>query len=120
MNRQVKQLGYVTLLTILEKQLDASNAGEFKTIVAQLQDNSPQLVLDLSLVQRLDSPGCGALLSALRCLDRLGGQIKLCCLTQSARHTLGKFQMLRILEVYETRDEAIRAFVIGMALQTSP
>jgi len=120
MNHQRKQLGCVTLLTVLETHLDASNAGDFKVLVAQLQDSTPQLVLDLGQVQFLDSPGCGALLTALHHMDRLGGQIKFCCLTESARRTLHLFQMLRILEVYETRDEAIRAFVTKAVLCTSP
>jgi anti-sigma B factor antagonist len=120
MNRQLKQLGRVTLLTVLDTYLDARNVAQFKALITQLQDNSPQLVLDLSQVQFLDSPGCGALLSAVRCLDRFGGQIKVCCLTRSVRNSLDLLQMLCILEVYETRDEAIRAFVIGTALPTSP
>ncbi len=110
MNRQLKQLGRVTLLIVLETHLDTRNSGEFKALIAQLQDRSPQLVLDLRQVQVLDRSGCGALLSALRCLDRFGSQIKVCCLTTAARSTLDQCQGLRILEVFETRDEAIRAF----------
>lgn len=120
LEHHLEQLGCITLLTVLETQLDAGNASAFKAIVTKLQDSSPQLVLDLSQVQFLDSPGCGALLTALRCLDRLGGRIKVCCLTRSARHTLELCQMHRILEVYETRDEAIGAFGTGSALWTSP
>lgn len=120
MNRQLKQQGCVTLLSILDTRLDADNVSEFKALVAQLQDRSPQLVIDLSEVHYLDSPGCSALLSAVRCLDRFGGQIKVCGLTESARRTLDLFQMLRILEVYKTRDEAIHAFVTELALWTSP
>jgi len=119
MNHQRKQLGCVTLLTVLETHLDASNAGDFKVLVAQLQDSTPQLVLDLGQVQFLDSPGCGALLTALHHMDRLGGQIKLCCLTEPVRQTLDLFQMLRFLEVYPTRDEAIGAFLTGPASLTS-
>jgi len=119
MNHHLEQLGCVTLLTVLETHLDASNASAFKAIVTKLQDSSPQLLLDLSQVNFLDSPGCGALLTALRCMDRLGGRIKVCCLTRLARHTLELFNMLRIFEVYETRDEAISAFGTGSALWTS-
>jgi len=119
MNRQQKLLGCVTLLTVLENHLDASNAREFKDIIAQLQNSSPQLVLDLGQVRVLDCTGCGALLTALGSQERLGGQIKLCCLTEPVRQTLDLFQMLRFLEVYPTRDEAIGAFLTGPASLTS-
>src|SRR5205807_7603977 len=100
MNRQVEKRGSITLLIVLETNLDASNANEFKTLIADLQDASPRLVLDLSQVQFLDSSGCGAILTALRWLDRVGGHIKICGLTEPARHTFVLFQMLRILDVY--------------------
>jgi len=113
MNRQVEKLGSVTVLTVLEVHLDAGNANEFKTIIAGLQDTSPYLVLDLSQVRFLDSSGCGAILTAVRCLDRVGGHIRICGLTESALETFTLFQMLRILDVYQTREEAIHAFGRG-------
>jgi anti-anti-sigma factor len=111
MNRQVEQLGPVTILTILESHLDAGNAGQFKQVIASLQDSSPQLVLDLSQVRVLDSPGCGAILTAIRWMDRVGGHIKVCGLSTAIRETFQLFQMLRILDVYETRDQAVHTFV---------
>src|SRR5262249_12371578 len=111
MKRQVEKRSSITVLTVLETNLDASNANEFKALIAELQDASPRLVLDLSQVQFLDSSGCGALLTALRWLDRVGWHIRICGLTEPARQTFGLFQMLRILDVYETCEQAVSAFV---------
>jgi anti-sigma B factor antagonist len=110
MKHQVEKLGPITLLTVLESHLDGSNAGEFKAIVAELQETSPRLVLDLSQVEFLDSSGCGAVLTASRWLDRVGGRIKIAGLTKQGRNTFEIFQMLRIFEVYPTREDAVRAF----------
>ncbi len=110
MNCQVEKLGCVTVLTLLDSHLDGGSAGQFKQVVASLQDSSPFLVLDLSRVLILDSLGCGAILTALRWMDRVGGQVKVCGLTSSIRETLQLFQMLRILDICETRDEAVQTF----------
>ncbi len=110
MNHQVEAVGAVTVLTLQDSHLDAGNAAAFKTIVSDIMDASPRLILDLNQVQFLDSSGCGAILTAIRWLDRVGGRLKVCGLTQPVRDIFALFQMLRILDVYETRNEALRAF----------
>src|SRR4051794_17982632 len=112
MQYQLEKLGSVTVLTVLDAHLAAGNAGEFKEIIVKLQETSPQLVLDLSQVEFLDSSGCGALLTASRWLDRVGGSIKIAGLTRTARGTFHLFQMLRIFDVYETRQAAVCAFQV--------
>jgi anti-anti-sigma factor len=107
MNRIVEKLGPITLFTVQAPCLDAANASDFKSIVKELRDTSPRLIIDLSLVEFLDSSGCGAILTALRWMDQVGGKLALCGLTDRARASLALFQMLRILEVYPTRADAI-------------
>src|SRR4051812_29125683 len=89
MNRQVDNLGAVTVVTIQTNSLDASNAHEFKRLIKDLQEIAPRVVLDLSWVTFLDSCGCGALLTAMRCLDQVGGHVAICGLSQRARDSLG-------------------------------
>jgi anti-sigma B factor antagonist len=110
MNRQVERLGAVTVLTVAEPALDASNAGEFKTLVQELLHSTSRLVVDLSLVEFVDSCGCGAILTALRWLDKVGGELRLCRLTERVEAVFGLFRMGRIFEICATREDAVRSF----------
>src|SRR5438128_108347 len=82
MNRQIEKVGSITILSITEPILDGTNAGEFKKAIKSLLDTSPRVVLDLGGVEFVDSCGCGAILTALRWLDQVGGELKVCHLTQ--------------------------------------
>jgi anti-sigma B factor antagonist len=64
----------------------------------------------MSLVEYIDSSGCGAILTALRWVDQIGGQLKLCCLQGRVESIFGLVRMSRILDIFATREEALRAF----------
>jgi len=110
MNCQVEKLGGVTVLTIAEPTLDANNADELKKAIEPLLKTTSRLILDLSLVKYIDSCGCGAILTALRWLDQIGGELKLCRLTERVTDAFSLIRMNRILDIFATPEDAIQAF----------
>jgi len=102
--------GTVMLVTVNSKALDASNSGglkeELKPIVAQHK----RLVLDLGQVEFVDSSGLGALLSALRQANSLGGDIKLAQLSRAVRVVVELTRMHRIFEIFESAAAAVQSY----------
>jgi len=100
----------VAIATLVGDHLDASNADEFKRDMAPLLEANPRLILDLSDVRFLDSAGLGALLSALRKLSADGGDLKLIGVSQPVRSVFQITRMHRIFDIFNTKEEALRAF----------
>ena len=100
----------VTIAEVPVKELDASNAGELKGAMGQILEDRMKVVLDVGRMQFVDSSGLGAILSCLRQVSARGGDLKLCCMTRQVRSAFELVRMNRIFDVFETREEAVRAF----------
>jgi len=108
MNVTREQVGDVTVVTVQAEYIDASNCRELKPLLAAV--TAPKVVLDLNRVQLIDSSGCGALISYLRQLKSAGGDMKLCSATKPVRMLFELVRMHRIFDIFNTREEAVRAF----------
>jgi anti-sigma B factor antagonist len=90
--------------------LDASSAGEFKRDITRVLEEHSQIIFDLGQLGFIDSSGLGALLSCLRHLQARGGDLKLCNMSQSVRALFELVRMHRIFHIFDTQEEAVRAF----------
>jgi len=91
-------------------ELDASNSGEFKRDIAPILQGNNKLVLDLSQLRFVDSSGLGAMLSCLRQLTAKGGDLKLCGMSKQVRALFELVRMHRIFDIYNAREDAVKAF----------
>ena len=105
-----EMLGDVAVAAVPVEELDASNAGEFKRDFAHVLDGNVKLVLDLSRLRFIDSSGLGAFLSCLRRLSAKGGDLKLSGMSKQVRAVFELVRMNRMVDIYGTREEAVRAF----------
>jgi len=105
-------VGEVLVVTPKGDYLDASNIKEFKREVAPLIDSHNKIIMDLSHVQLVDSSGCGAFISFLRQLKAKEGDMKLCALTKPVRSLFELVRMHRIFDIFNTREEAVKAFKV--------
>ena len=90
--------------------LDTSNAGTFKSDVAPILQSSKKVVFDLSQLEFVDSSGLGAVLSCLRTLNTNGGDLKLCQMRKPVRVLFELVRMHRVFDIYDTREDAVKAF----------
>ncbi|HON38502.1 MAG: STAS domain-containing protein [Desulfomonilia bacterium] len=102
----------IVVISSLPKVLDASNAMEFKEGVFKIIEQSSQAVFDMSAVQFIDSAGCGSLITTLRRLKEAGGTLKLCDVPKQVRSVLELVRMHKIIDIYNTREEALRSFTV--------
>jgi len=100
----------ITVVNLQADSLDASNVAEFKRCVVATVAPKAKIILDLGQVQFIDSTGCGAILSYLRQLNPVGADLKLCSVTKPVRSLFELVRMHRILDIFNTRDEALKSF----------
>ena len=102
----------ILVITIDNHYLDASISQEFKRKASNLIDQTQigNVVLDLGKLDFIDSSGLGSFLSILRKLVNNGGDIKLAKLTDPIRMTIELIRMHKIIDVFNTTDQAIRSF----------
>jgi anti-sigma B factor antagonist len=106
----VDHIGDVAVAVLPVDELDASNAAEFKRDIAPVLEAHPQVVFDLSRLRFVDSSGLGAFLACLRQVHAKGGDLKLCGLSKPVRTVFELVRLHRIFEIFDTREEAVRAF----------
>jgi len=110
MELMCEHIGDVTVVVLTGPQLDASTATEFKSSVAPVLAEHSQVVFDLDHLEFVDSSGLGALLSCLRQVQAKGGDLKLCGIAKPVRALFELVRMHKIFQIFDTQEEAIRAF----------
>ena len=110
MHITTEQIENITFVLVNGQALDASNAKNFKSAMNPLLTQDAKLVLDLSNLRFVDSSGLGAILSCLRQLNGMGGELKLCGMAKTVRALFELVRMHRVFEIFNNRDEALRSF----------
>lgn len=99
----------VAVVVVPGDSLVTSNVTQFKDDVEALLQERTKVVLDFHQIQFIDSAGCGALLTLLKRLRALGGQLVLCTITRSVRALFDLIRMPSVVNIYSTSDEAIES-----------
>lgn len=100
----------ITVATINSEYLIAGNVDEFRRDVGPVLEASPNIVFDMSHLQFVDSSGIGSFLSCMRRVNSAGGDLKLFGITKQVYSVFHITRMHRIFDIFETQDEAVRAF----------
>ncbi len=106
----VEKAGDIAMVVLSGENLDASNEKDFKREIRPILEANKKVVLDMGKLLFVDSSGLGAILSCLRQLNSAGGDLKLCEMTKPVRTLFELVRMHRIFDIYNSRDEALRAF----------
>lgn len=106
-----EKVGEVVIVTPKAEFLDASNCQDFKQDINGILDANKLVLLDIGQLRFVDSSGLGAILSCLRKLTAAGGDLKLLCdKCKPVRMFFELVRMNRIIDIYNTRPEAIESF----------
>ncbi len=110
MDIDVQDINEVRIITVNSKSLDASNIMEFKSLITPQLDGKDRVVLVLTKLEFVDSSGLGAFLSCMRKVASSGGNFKLAELNSTVRSLFELVRMHRVIDIYNTKAEAIAAF----------
>lgn len=107
-------VGEEGLVVAAAGELHMSTAPTLRAhISAALQDGASRLVVDLTAVQFIDSTGLGVLLSALRDVEREGGDMAVVCSNPTVLRLFTITGTDLTLGVQPDRESALRAVGVG-------
>ena len=106
MNLTRETVGDVVVVAVREGHLDDRNCDAFKHGLLRLIGRDLKVVVDLDL-QLVQSPFFGVLLRRLRAAK---GEMRLCALTPTVRAFVEIVSLHQCVDIFNTRDEAIKAF----------
>ena len=104
--------GGVLIINVTVSRLDCSNAEEFEAAVKAILKTagSTEAVMDLADVEFLDSTSISALQTLNGVLCEQGGMLRLAGMTDRLRDMLVLLNMDRLLEIFDTTDQAVAAY----------
>jgi anti-sigma B factor antagonist len=103
------------VLRVCEARIDANNGGELKrTFVELAKDGQRRALLDLTLVQFIDSTGLGALVGSLKALGR-DGELAVCGLNEVVSALFKLTRMERVFPAFPTQEAALTALAPSRA-----
>ena len=100
MDFNIEKVNDVTIVELTTEALDASNAKEFKSDIMPVLKENKNVVFDMNQVKFLDSSGCGSLLSCLRTLNSVDGDLKICGLHKTVQSLFELVRMHLIIEIF--------------------
>jgi anti-anti-sigma factor len=112
----VERFGDVAVATVSVAKFDSNYADEFKREITPVLNDTRKLVLDLAGVEFVDSRACGAILSCLKRLNAVEGELKICQVQPFVRSIFELIRLPRICEILATKEEAVRAFPAAPSL----
>lgn len=103
----------VTVITILQRRATAEIAREFKDFLFDLIDAQgiTKMVIDLKDVQFMDSFFLGAIVTGLKKIRNLDGDIKLAAMMSSLRPVFELMHLDEVFTICEDVPSAVRHFV---------
>jgi anti-sigma B factor antagonist len=102
--------GDVTVLELKGRFVDDRDEIFRETMNRLVNQRRLKVVLNLDLVDYIDSAGLGMLVSRFIRLSKHDGQLKLCNLHRRSFRVLDITKLLTVFESYDSVDEAVRSF----------
>lgn len=110
MNLQVKLLDTVTVIE-LSGRLDSHSVAQLRQQLALPATRPlPQIILDLSGVDFIDSSGLAAIVHGMKQCRASRGDLRLCGLNQSVRMVLELTRLDKALDIFPNQAGALRSF----------
>ena len=103
-------VGDVLVVAPRRERLDASVAGLLKQQMRRYVDaGHGKLVLDLATVRFMDSSGLTVLISTLKALSRVGGELAVCEVSQNLASLFQLTRLDKVFRIFASAEQASRA-----------
>lgn len=105
-----RTLDGITVLDCSGRIVFGEETSALRDIVARTLESNPNLILNLSGVNYIDSGGLGTLVSLYTSARKSGAAIKLASLTQRVGDLMQLTKLVTVFEVYQDESQAMKAF----------
>mgnify|MGYP001587724953 CR=1 FL=1 len=105
--QEIKRAVVVTV----KGRVDSATAPDLENALKQLVDgDKTQIVLDLNDVEYMSSAGLRAMVSTLKAVKRINGDLRLCAPSPRVSEVLRLAGLTSIFNLYPTQAEAVDSF----------
>jgi anti-sigma B factor antagonist len=109
MNLEIKKEGEVSIVKPLNKDINASVSTDFKgSFVDLINQGNNYFLLNLSLVDFIDSSGLGAIISILKTLEHNKGVIALCEIQEPVLNLFRLTRMNQVFKIFESEEDGLK------------
>ena len=106
-----KIIDQVAVLTLKGSVVAEPTIHEIRDMIHALIGRERKFViLNMEEVTYMNSMGLGMLVAALTTLRRIGGDLKLVCLTANVKNSFVITQLTQVFQIFETEKEALASF----------
>ncbi|MGQ9630664.1 MAG: STAS domain-containing protein [bacterium] len=107
-NVKSHQVGGVTVIRV-DGSIDFIHANALREHVdSLLNDNKRRIILDMGMVDHIDSSGLGALLNLCDRIQRVSGQFALANIGEKVKDTIQLAGVKNFVQIAETVDEGMK------------
>ena len=112
MSYSVSEINGVTIISISLKRATADIAKDFKALLFNLVDekNVQKVIIDMTEVEFADSSFLGAIVSGLKKITAIKGDIKILGLQPPVRAMFELTRLYKVFEIFDNKDDAISSF----------
>ncbi|MFN0159324.1 MAG: STAS domain-containing protein [Bacteroidota bacterium] len=105
------QSGKIGVIEVKGSLVGGEETDELRNAVADfVEQGNKKLIIDLGKVTYLNSTAIGVLVSAHTTYSRNKGHVKLCGINNNINNIFVITKLMMVLDVVETRDDAVKAF----------
>lgn len=109
MQLEEKKSGEILIVKPLEKRIDASSATDFKgKMVDWISSGHNRIVLNLSMVDFIDSSGLGAIVSSLKTIGN-NGNLVISGLRETVMSLFRLTRMNQVFQIFSSEEDAVKA-----------
>ena len=104
--------GEVAVVTLRGELLDDADEGILQQEITSLKlDDVRKVVFDLGHVNRINSKGLSALISAVRTMSKAGGEVRFAQIDRQIRDIFVRTRLVQVFDTYETVDRAVASYM---------
>ena len=107
MQVKLEELNGILIATPQVDRLDVKTVPEFREEIGRVVESHTKVILNMELINFVDSTGLGALMSCIRRLNQKGGGLRLVALQQQVTAMFRLVRMHKIFDTFDTVGEAL-------------
>ena len=110
MDISTQEVKRVSVMTV-KGRVDSATAPDLENALKQLvETEKTQIVLDLKDVEYMSSAGLRAMVSTLKAVKRINGDLRLCSPSPRVAEVLRLAGLTSIFNIYPNQSDAVRSF----------
>lgn len=81
-----------------------------KTFAEYISKNNKKIIIDFSGLTYIDSSGIATFIELFQRLKRIEGKFRICSMSTKVRSVFEVTKVLKLFEVFDSKDEALKGF----------